>query len=171
MLDKPSALFGREQWSTVITTTTAHLNAQTPKRMSSSIKLYPKELYYIVISQLGSFFSFFPPKISKNQSTTLRLKKTQAQVYDCFFLSFFSPEFRTTTKQNQRSVTHGTKNFLRNKCTKVTHFEGKQEFLKLPYLDNGFPTSSQNIGGFFKILYFPLWAVAKFGFSGSFFLG
>jgi hypothetical protein len=29
MLDKPSALFGREQWSTVVLTTTAHRNAQT----------------------------------------------------------------------------------------------------------------------------------------------
>jgi hypothetical protein len=60
MLDIPSALFGREQCSTVvITTTTAHPNAQTRKRMSSSKTIVPKRVLYIVIIVKGGFFFFF----------------------------------------------------------------------------------------------------------------
>jgi hypothetical protein len=82
MLDIPSALFGREQCSTVVITTTAHPNAQTRKRMSSSKTIVPKRVLYIVIIVKGGFFfffflnfpqfcviknfAFFPQKINKN---------------------------------------------------------------------------------------------------------
>jgi hypothetical protein len=77
----------------------------------------------------------------------------------CSFLSFFF-----LGQQKKIPLQQGAKDFCGNNAQKSSDFEGKK-ILELPYLDNGFQalTGCQNMRTFLKVLYFPLWPVAKFG--------
>jgi hypothetical protein len=88
---------------------------------------------------------------------------TVKKLLNCFFgitagvfFSFFS--FGETKKILV------AKDFCGNNAQKSSDFEGKK-IQELPYLDNGFQalTSCQTMRRFLKVLYFPLWPVAKFG--------